>query len=137
MVAESGSATRSVWRRRVRPYKHSSATSTASLLSAFAVKSPNNDLSIMIINKHPNKVLEAELRFTGYSPQANGQAWHYGIENDEAARTGFGSRTPTQQAISLPRKVVMQFNPYSITVLKLKPGVKQYRPGDKGQATPE
>lgn len=110
------------------------ATSSASLLSAFAVKSPDNTLSIMIINKHPNKALEAELRFTGYSPQPAGVMWTYGIEHDEAARTGFGSRQPTSQALSIPRKLKMQFNPYSITVLKLKPGVKKYRPGDDGSA---
>ena len=72
------------------------ATSSSTLLSAYAVKRRDGTLSLLVINKSPTATQSATIALTGFTPKANGTAYSYGIpqdlnseQNAAAPATGF------------------------------------------------
>ena len=59
------------------------ASSTASLLSAYATKRTDGSLSVLVINKSPTATNSANIALTGFSPQAKATVYSYGIPQDE------------------------------------------------------
>ena len=97
-----------------------SATSNNALLSAFAVKSIEGPLKLLVINKDPATTLNASISLTGYAPPAAAYVHTYGKTQDDAARTGNGSAdiATTTMAVS-GATFSASFAPYSVTVISL------------------
>ena len=97
-----------------------SATSNNALLTAFAVKSIEGPLKLLVINKDPANPLNASITLTGYNPPAAAYVHSYGKTQDDAARTGSGSAdiATTTMAVS-GASFSASFAPYSVTVISL------------------
>ena len=97
-----------------------SATSNNALLTAFAVKSIEGPLKLLVINKDPANPLNASITLTGYNPPAAAYVHSYGKIQDDAARTGSGSAdiATTTMAVS-GASFSASFAPYSVTVISL------------------
>ncbi len=58
------------------------ATSSANLLSAYAVKRRDGTLSLLVINKSPTVTQNATIALTGFAAKPNGTVYSYGIPQD-------------------------------------------------------
>ncbi|HRI42587.1 MAG TPA: hypothetical protein PLL78_10410 [Fimbriimonadaceae bacterium] len=98
-------------------------TSDYALLSIYAARQPNGTTRLLIINKSPTLGLPGNIVFSGpgtFSPAAT--VHRYGIPQDEAARTGIGSRDVSKAtARTTGRNFSMLFPPYSMSVIVLPP----------------
>jgi hypothetical protein len=63
------------------------ATSDNSLVAVYAVKRTNT-VRLLIINKSPSTVLNANLSLSGFAPPSTANVYTYGMANDNAARPG-------------------------------------------------
>ena len=96
------------------------ATSGYSLLSIYAAKRSNGNLSLLVINKSPTVSQAASIQLTGFTPQANATVTTYGIPQDTAAQTGTGSPTPAVSTLNnAAATFTASFAPYSLTVISL------------------
>lgn len=90
-------------------------------LAAFACLRGNGTLSLMVINKNPTNIYNAQFSITGFTPQSAGTTFSYGIPQDQAAQTGVGSADIAIGTLSgLGPVFTASFPPYSITVIQLK-----------------
>jgi hypothetical protein len=99
------------------------ASSDYSLLSVYATQRRDLSLRLLVVNKSPTHALSARLSVAPYLPSEKGVARFYGIPQDEAARTGQGSREVQTLTFPVLDSVFSYtFPPYSITMLTLFPG---------------
>ncbi len=97
-----------------------SASSNYSLLSVYAAKRSNGNLSLLVINKSPSASQTASIQLTGFMPQANATVTSYGIPQDTAAQTGVGSASPAVSTLNnAATAFTASFAPYSMTVIAL------------------
>jgi hypothetical protein len=98
------------------------AASGNKLLSVYAARRANETLALLVINKSPQTVMNANLSMAGFQPQPTATIYSYGIPQDEAARTGSGSEDIAQTNLSgAATEFVHSFAPYSATVIVLSP----------------
>ncbi len=96
------------------------ATSTNSLLSAFAVKRTNGTLTLLVINKSPTDDTTASVAISGFTPRSAATLDSYGVPQDEAARTGTGSPDiATTSIANAGPSFSLPFAHYSATVVTL------------------
>ena len=99
------------------------ASSSYSLISAYAAKRTDGSLSLLLINKGATNTLSAAVSLSGFTPQQTATVLSYGIPQDEAARTGVGSPDLTTSTISgISNSFVYQLAPYSAVAIDLNPG---------------
>lgn len=67
------------------------ASSDNPLLDAFAVRGTDGRLRLLLINKSPTADTTANITLTGFTPSANATEYSYGVQQDDAARTGTGT----------------------------------------------
>ncbi len=98
------------------------ATSTNTLLRAFAAQRAEGGLSVLVINKDPTNAITGTFAFTGFTPEAVAKRHVYGKPQDEAARLGTGSQdvTTIDTAVNAA-PYATSFPSYSLTVLTFEP----------------
>jgi len=97
-------------------------TSTYGLLTAYSTKRADGSVRVMLVNKSPNATLSTDIAFTGFKPAGTAQCLSYGIEQDEAARTGAGSPDiVTSTLTGVTTKTNVSVAPYSVTVFVFTP----------------
>jgi len=100
------------------------ATSSNTLLSAYAVRRADGTLTMLVINKSPTATQTANFSVTGITLPAAAAAYSYGIPQDDAARTGTGSRDIGSSSVAnVGATFSATFAPYSATVLSFVSGV--------------
>jgi len=98
------------------------ATGDDKLLSVYAARRADRTLALLIINKSPQIVMNANFSVASFRPQSNATIYSYGIPQDEAARTGVGSEKIAQSSFTAAsREFAHAFPPYSVTVMVLSP----------------
>ena len=98
------------------------ATSSSTLLPVFAVKRADGSLGLLVINQSPTGTLASTVALTGFTPQATGTTYSYGIPQDDAAHTGSGSPDIATGSLSnAGASFPVSFAPYSATILSLQP----------------
>jgi alpha-N-arabinofuranosidase len=98
------------------------ATSDYNRLGVYAVRDPQKrTLSLLIINKHPVRALNASVTIDGFRIGQTGDVYSYGVAQDEAARNGVGSVDVAQTTATLAGPTTFTFasEPYTATVIKL------------------
>jgi len=105
------------------------ASSGHALLAAYAVRRADRSLSLLAINKSPTETITASIALSGFVPAAEATVRSYGIPQDEAARTGAGSREIAESALAVAGpQLTATFAPYSATVITLREGFTPRRP---------
>ncbi len=98
------------------------ATSDSTLLSIYAAKRADGSLALLVINKSPTVTQTGNFTLTGYPPASNATIYSYGIQQDDAARTGVGSTdVGTATITNATTAFSVAFTPYSAAVLALTP----------------
>ena len=98
-------------------------TSDSSLLSAFGCKRTDGTLRLLVINKSPTAIQSASISLSGFTPAATATTYSYGMLEDNAARTGTGSRDiATASLATASASFTASFEPYSITVISFTAG---------------
>jgi hypothetical protein len=93
------------------------------LVSAHAVRRPNGDLAVLLVNKDPDSAHSVSIGYAGFAP-ASAAPTVYSLANGASAVTGAPAGTATDQ--TLPA--------YSLTTLVLHPaGARQPAPDAPGQ----
>lgn len=97
------------------------ATSDYDRLGVYAVRDlQKRTLSLLIINKHPARALNASVTIDGFRLGQRADVYSYGIPQDEAARTGVGSADVAWATTTLTGPTfTFKPDPYSATVIKL------------------
>ena len=94
------------------------------LLSAYAARSRNGGLSLLVLNKDLNSSIVGRVNLAGYGPGPEATMRMYGIPQDDAART---NAIPAHQDISFSSIAIpgslfeRTFPPLSISVINLVP----------------
>ncbi len=97
------------------------ASSSDSLLAAYAARRTNGALSILIINKDPATTRTGQFTVQNFTPRGDIVIRSYGIPQDEAARTGEGWPDITGAAMTnVTTSFTRAFPPYSVSVLTLE-----------------
>ena len=100
------------------------ATSSSTLLSAYAARRADGTLALLVINKSPTATQTASITVAGMTPTTPPAAYSYGIPQDDAARTGNGSPDIASSAVAASgTSFSASFAPYSVTVLAFIDGV--------------
>jgi hypothetical protein len=100
------------------------ATSNYNLLSIYATKRSNGELSLLVINKSRTTDLNATISLTGFAPQSTATIHSYGIPQDEAARIATGSPDVASGTLAgAGASFAYTFPAYSATVISLAPAV--------------
>src|ERR1017187_10017224 len=98
------------------------AASDFPLLSTYAVRRLNGSLTILAINKDPTNTIKAPVVLAGFRTVSPGWAYQYGMQQDNAAKTGAGSPDIGQRVFPVAgTNFSYSFPPYSVTVLALLP----------------
>jgi hypothetical protein len=106
-----------------------SATGDFALLSRYAVRRSDGSLTILAINKDPANTVTAPVVVTGFTPFSTGTAYSYGIPQDNAAKTGVGSKDLAETNFpGAGTNFTYTFPPYSATLLMLWPAPAQLLP---------
>ena len=100
------------------------ATSSRTLLAAYAVKRADGTLAVLVINKHPAANQTANFTLAGITPPTPAAVYSYGMLQDEGARTGgvsadFASSSVANGGTSFSAT----FAPYSVSVISFVNGV--------------
>jgi hypothetical protein len=99
------------------------AGTSQALISAHAVRRPNGDLAVLLVNKDPDNAYPVTINYAGYVPAA-GAPTAYSFTNGATSITT--ARTGTATSQTLP--------PYSLTTLVLHPAsTPTAAPGAPGQ----
>jgi hypothetical protein len=116
-----------------------SVASDNSLLSAFGCIKADGTLRLLVINKSPTAIQSSAITLTGFTPAATATTYTYGIPEDEAARTGSGSKDiQTASITNASTSFTTSFEPYSLSVLSFTAGtsVPPVRPPVTPPVTP-
>jgi hypothetical protein len=100
------------------------ASSDYSLLTAYAARSTNGALSILVINKDVATTFSSRISLAGFMPWTNAVVRSYGIPQDEAARTNAPAAMQdiATSSLAVPDSAfTAAFPPYSLTLLTLPP----------------
>lgn len=98
------------------------ASSDNPLLSIYATRRNNGSMALLAINKNPSDTMTANFSLANFQPTPAASEFTYGIAQDDAARTGSGSRDIEQAEISgVGPRFSHSFPPYSVTVIALSP----------------
>jgi hypothetical protein len=98
------------------------AASDYTLLSTYAVRRQDGSLTVLTINKDPVNTLTGQVAVAGFTPAASATVYAYGIPQDNAAETSFGSPDIAQTTLSgAGTNFTYAFPPYSAMVLALSP----------------
>ena len=102
------------------------ASASSSLLAVHAVKRPNGDVNVMLINKDPNNDATVNLSYSGFTPSSTTPTVYSYLKN--ATSIGSASAgTGTTQTVPA----------YSIVVVQLHPGTgSSPTPSPSGRASP-
>jgi hypothetical protein len=88
------------------------------MLSAYATKSDDGSVNLLLINKAKNTDIRTQIEFAGFVPASGASLYRYGKAQDNAARNG-----PTDMAQSTIADAAARFSirlpAYSISVLRL------------------
>jgi hypothetical protein len=96
------------------------ARSDNKLLSVYAARRADRTLALLIINKSPKTVMNANFSIASFQPQSEATIYSYGMPQDEAARTGVGSEELAQSTFgSASAEFTRAIAPYSVTVMVL------------------
>ena len=86
----------------------------------------DKSLRILVINKHPSAALNATISIPGLKKGEKAKVFSYGIEQDEAARTGEGSADVQQSTLTLQGSTLtFSPGPYSVHVIQISKRVAQ------------
>jgi alpha-N-arabinofuranosidase len=89
-------------------------------LGVYAVKGKDHSLRILVINKHPSAALNTTISIPALKRGETAKVFSYGIEQDEAARTGVGSADIQQSTLALQGSTLtFSPGPYSVHVIQL------------------
>ena len=100
-----------------------SAASDYPLLSVCAAQRTNGSLTMVVVNKSATAVLNAKITISGMMVGSSGNAFSYGIPQDNAAKTGIGSAdVATNPVTGLGTNFSYNFSPYSATVIAFGSG---------------
>lgn len=93
-------------------------------LSAYATRKADGALALLIINKTPTNILDAEISLTNFAPWSSMTTRSYGIPQDEATRTNGTAAAQDIYTNTVPAAAVFakSFPPYSMTLLTFAPG---------------
>jgi alpha-L-arabinofuranosidase len=98
------------------------ATSSYSLLSAYATRRTNGALTLLVINKNPVSDFTAQIALDSFTPSPAASIYSYGMPQDDAAETGTGSCDIAQTNFSAATtNFNYTFAPYSLTVFVFAP----------------
>ncbi len=116
------------------------ATSDYPLLSVYAAARTNGSLALLVINKSATNSLNASLSIHGYLPNSHAVVYSYGIPQDDAACTGFGSADIAQTNITgAAANFSWNFPPYSASVICLSnpppPAITRFARNGDGTTT--
>ena len=100
-------------------------------LGVYAVCAPDRSVRILVINKHPSAAVNAVIALPALKRGEKAKVFSYGIDQDEAARTGTGSADVQQSSLTLTGGPTLTFTPapYSVSVIQLNP--RDRKKGDK------
>jgi len=92
------------------------------LLSVYAAMRADSTLALLIVNKSPRIVMNANFSIGSFQSQPDATIYSYGIPQDEAARTGSGSEEIAQSTFTgASPAFACEFLPYSATVIVISP----------------
>jgi hypothetical protein len=96
------------------------ATSDNKLLAVYATKR-GSAVQLLLINKDPTNVLNANISLSGFTPPAQANTYTYGMANDHAAQPGgTGCADITGASLNVAGATFSaSFSPYSMTVVSL------------------
>lgn len=106
-------------------------TSDYSLLSSYAARRTNGELSVLVINKNPSVNLNGQIALTNFIPWTNVTMRSYGMAQDEATRT---NASASAQDISITNLLLAGTNfsyflpPYSLTLFTFVPAPARLLP---------
>jgi alpha-L-arabinofuranosidase len=96
------------------------ATSDNKFLSIYAALRADKTLALLVVNKSPQTVMNANFSIASYQPQPEATIYSYGIPQDEAARTGIGSEEIAQSRFTgASANFARAIPPYSVTLMVL------------------
>jgi hypothetical protein len=100
------------------------ATSDYLALSAYASRRSDGALALLVINKTPTNILNAQIAFTNFAPWATATVRSYGIPQDVAVQTNgpAAARDIYTNVIPAAASFTNTFLPYSLTLLTFEPG---------------
>jgi len=106
----------------------------------YAATRTNGLLTLLVINKSASNSLNASLSIHGYLPNTNAVVYSYGIPQDDAACTGFGSADVIQTNFTgAATNFSWSFPPYSASVICLSnpppPAVTRFARNADGTTT--
>ncbi len=103
-----------------------SAASDYPLLSVYGAQRTNGSLTLLIINKSSNIVLNGTINLAGFIPATSATNYSYGVPQDNAAQSGVGSQDIAKTNLSVPAtNFSLNFPAYSATVMSLPPAPPQ------------
>lgn len=95
-------------------------------LSAYAIKDGYGGVRVLTINKSPAQTITASISLTGFTPLTNASVTHYGIPQDDAARTHVGSVDLATNTFTVAAGTFsLPCPPYSIQLVALHPPAPQ------------
>jgi hypothetical protein len=99
-----------------------SASSDYPLLTAYAARRADGQLTTLVINKDPIGSFTAQIALNGFAPGAGAAIYSYGMPQDNAAQTGIGSPDVAQtNFVGAATNFTYNFAPYSATVFSFAP----------------
>jgi hypothetical protein len=103
------------------------ASSDYLALSAYAVRKADGALAMLVINKTPTNIFDAQIALTNFVPWSTATARSYGLQQDEATRTNAvaSAQDIFTNAISSAAVFTNSFPPYSLTLLTFAPAASQ------------
>jgi alpha-L-arabinofuranosidase len=94
------------------------ASSDSELLSIYAASRADHSLSLLVINKSPDKIMSAAIELNNVHSPKRASVFSYGIPQDDAARTGNASADISQSELTeVTSPIHLRFTAYSATVI--------------------
>jgi hypothetical protein len=114
------------------------ATSSNTLLSAYAALRADGSLSILVINKSPTATMTGSFAIDGFAPASSATLYSYGIPQDNAAEANdtSGEDVATSTISNAGPTFSASFGPYSATVLSLSAATSGPTPTPTPTPTP-
>jgi len=100
------------------------ATSDYLALSAYASRKSDGALALLVINKTPTNILNAQVAITNFAPWSAATMRSYGVAQDQAVQTNgpAAAQDISTNAIPAAATFTNAFPPYSLTLFTFAPG---------------